>query len=225
MRRLIVESPLPREEAVSRMLNFFSLVGWRVDSFGDIYLAEGPRPYLALSVGLILFGVGLMATGLPGAVVGLVLSSVGVVLLTERHALAIRYSNGLWLIAASSSEAYEMALLFAGAIRGKVTFLEEARGVAARKPLSSPRLRELETMVMSRSSEHVVTALLPSEAPMSVRPVPSGAQWSAEEEASMYELYLRRLEEARARGAISARAYEALRREYVRKLEELKRDL
>jgi hypothetical protein len=53
---------------------------------------------------------------------------VGVWLLSEKHAVALRYQNGMYLIVANTYEAYREAMRFANEVKGRIVHLEEEGG-------------------------------------------------------------------------------------------------
>ena len=87
MWKLAVASPLPPDEAVSRIMVHFSSAGWDVYYIEGAYIAEGPRAYLGVSLLSIVIGILLFIVGAP--LLALLAVGVGFWLLSEKHAVAL----------------------------------------------------------------------------------------------------------------------------------------
>ncbi len=227
--KLVVASPLPRSEAVFNMLSLFSSMQWEMHDLGEIYLVEGPRAFSPLFPlyfygGWILGSAIFTAAGAPpllAYLIGLALGLFAVIFFADRHLLAMRYVNGIWLIAASSEKAYETALLLVNALRGRVVSVEVVEAPKGTVGAAIPQTL-LSLVKSTEGLETVVKGEVISRESGTQALSDSTMVSSSAEEASKYERYLKELEKARAEGRISARAYETLKREYLKRLMELR---
>jgi hypothetical protein len=235
--KLAVASPLPPDEAVSRIMVHFSSAGWDVYYIEGAYIAEGPRAYLGISLLSIVIGFFLFILHPLLTVLSL---GVGVWLLSEKHAVALRYQNGMYLIVANTYEAYREAMRFANEVKGRIVHLEEEGGVVVVKTNYARALEDLGATVVRiaetssgiesgvqegierwREREEKETELLTRgrRTPGAGTQIAS-TDWSA---TARYRVYLATLEEMYKRGEVKEEVYKKLKEEYETKLRELER--
>jgi len=156
--KLAITSSLPSDEAISKIMVHFSSLGWDVYQMEGAYIAEGPHAYLG--VGLLSIAVGLLLFILHPLLTILAIG-VGVWMLSEKHAIALRYQNGMYLLVANTYEAYREAMRFAESVRGRIVHLEESGAVLlktnyarALEDLGATIIRMAETPSLIEASAH-----------------------------------------------------------------------
>ena len=123
MWKLAVASSLPPDEAVSKIAVHFSSLGWDVYQLEGAYIAEGPHAYLGVGLLSIVVGIFLFVLHPLLAILAI---GVGVWMLSEKHAIALRYQNGMYLLVANTYKAYREAMRFASGVGGRIVHLEES---------------------------------------------------------------------------------------------------
>jgi len=138
--KIAVASSLPPDEAVSSIVKHFSSAGWDVYYVEGAYIAEGPRAYLGVALLSIVIGFFLFVFSPLLAILAI---GVGVWLLGEKHAVALKYQNGVYLLVANTYEAYREAIRFAEEVKGRIVHLEEKGGAVLVKTSYARALEDL----------------------------------------------------------------------------------
>ena len=221
MWKVAIASYLPPEEAISRPAVYFSSYGWSIYQVDNVYIAEDGARYPSLSISLAVIGGVLLAGGIvvlnPSSIAaGLLLLPIGLILLNEKHSIALKFEQNTYLVAANSYEAFREALRFAEAIGGKLLHAEAPTAPLIKVTLpaasSAKAIRELETRVLRR-----IEALGPTQQAQSRKEIL--------EELNTYQGYLEKLEKLKAEGKITEKAYNDLKNEYTQKITELQKRL
>jgi len=219
--KVAIASYLPPEEAISRPAVYFSSYGWSIYQVDNVYIAEDGARYPSLSISLAVIGGVLLAGGIvvlnPSSIAaGLLLLPIGLILLNEKHSIALKFEQNTYLVAANSYEAFREALRFAEAIGGKLLHAEAPTAPLIKVTLpaasSAKAIRELETRVLRR-----IEALGPTQQAQSRKEIL--------EELNTYQGYLEKLEKLKAEGKITEKAYNDLKNEYTQKITELQKRL
>jgi len=143
--KLAVASSLPPDEAASKIMAHFSSLGWDVYYMEGAYIAEGPYAYLG--VGLLLIVAGLLLF-MVHPLLAILIFAIGVgVMLSEKHTIALRYQNGMYLLVGNTHEAYREAMKFAEGVKGRIVHLEES-GVVLLKTDYARALEDLGATVI-----------------------------------------------------------------------------
>jgi hypothetical protein len=223
--KVAIASYLPPEEAISRPAVYFSSYGWSIYQVDNVYIAEDGACYPSLSISLAVIGGVLLAGGIivlnPSSIAaGLLLLPIGLILLNEKHSIALKFEQNTYLVAANSYEAFREALRFAEAIGGKLLHAEAPTVPLIKVTLpaasSAKAIRELETRVLRR-----IEALGPTQ----LKAQPAQSRKEILEELNTYQGYLEKLEKLKAEGKITEKAYNDLKNEYTQKITELQKQL
>ncbi|MCC6005257.1 MAG: hypothetical protein LM590_13050 [Thermofilum sp.] len=225
MWKVAIASYLPPEEAISRPVVYFSSYGWSIYQVDNVYIAEDGARYLSLSISLVVIGGALLAGGIvvlnPSSIAaGLLLLAIGLILLNEKHSIALKFEQNTYLVAANSYEAFREILRFAEAIGGKLLHAETPTTpfIEITLPAASTAkaIKELETRVLRR-----IEALSSTQ----LKTQPAQGRKEILEELNTYQGYLEKLERLKAEGKITERAYTDLKNEYTQKIAELQKQL